>query len=396
MTLTREENELLTRVGPGTPAGELFRRYWLPFAVAAELTGEQPTKFIRLLGEDLVLFRDRSENVGLLADHCAHRGASLLYGRVEERGIACAYHGWLYDVHGNCLETPAEPADSLFRLTVRQRAYPVRRFLGLYWAYLGPDPVPAIPRLDLWVRQDGTRKLYVQPILDCNWLQPMENSVDPAHSRILHADAVARHGSARGPVLNTTRGFTDHVEYFDFSELPYGIMKKRVSRNGHVDEHPVVFPNILRHGNDTQIRVPIDDTHTWIVFVNFEPSEDGAPIAPRDDLPVEYLGPYKEPADGRHPFTRYTMEDVQYQDHMAWETQGPIADRSVERLATSDRGIAMFRQMLKREIEKVQQGIEPIGVYRDPDHPVIDTNHTAQMQEWSRIARGRNRQGASV
>src|SRR5712692_8545983 len=147
--LTPEENELLTRVGPGTPAGELFRRYWLPIAPVSELGDEQPTKFVRILGEDLVLFRDKSGNVGLIADHCSHRGASLLYGRVEERGISCAYHGWLYDTSGNCLETPAEPADSKFYLTVKMKTYPVQKFLGLYWAYLGPGPVPPIRRLDI-------------------------------------------------------------------------------------------------------------------------------------------------------------------------------------------------------------------------------------------------------
>src|SRR3989454_3707912 len=138
--LTQAENERLTRVGPGTPAGELLRRYWHPVAVAQELTESQPTKFVRILGEDLVLFKDKSGRVGLIQDHCPHRGASLLYGRVEERGIACAYHGWLYDTKGNCLETPAEPADSKMYLTVKARAYPVKRHIGMYWAYLGPEP----------------------------------------------------------------------------------------------------------------------------------------------------------------------------------------------------------------------------------------------------------------
>src|SRR5712691_10530100 len=122
MVLTKEENEFLTRVGPGTPAGELLRRYWLPVGYVEELTDESPTRFVRILGEDLVLFKDKSGNVGLLADHCSHRGASLLYGRVEECGLACAYHGWLYDTQGICLETPAEPADSKFHLTVKHRA----------------------------------------------------------------------------------------------------------------------------------------------------------------------------------------------------------------------------------------------------------------------------------
>jgi 5,5'-dehydrodivanillate O-demethylase len=388
MTLTKEQNERLTQVGPGTPMGELMRRYWHPVAVVKELTDETPTKFVRILGEDLVLYRDKSGNAGLIQDHCAHRGASLLYGRVEERGIACAYHGWLYDTAGNCLETPAEPAGSMFHLTVKMRAYPVQQFVGLYWAYLGPLPAPALPRYDLWARKDGRHELYVQPQLDCNWLQPMENSVDPSHSRILHASAGGR------PVENSTRGRTDDVEYFDFTELPIGIMKKRVSRNGHVDEHPLIFPNILRHGNDTQIRVPIDDTHTWVVFVNFDPTEDGSLVDEGPELPVTYLGPYKDPPAAWHPIARHHMNDVQPQDHMAWETQGPVADRSVERLATADRGIVMYRQMLMREIEKVQQGLDPMGVTRDLDHEVIDTNHSVQMHEWALARRRRPRSGS--
>jgi len=392
--LTAEENERITRVGPGTPAGELFRRYWLPIAPIQELTAEQPTKFIRLLGEDLVLFLDKSGRAGLLADHCSHRGASLLYGRVEERGLSCAYHGWLYDTSGNCLETPAEPEGSMLHLTVKQRAYPVQKYVGLYWAYLGPLPAPVIPKYDLWARKDGTHKIYVQPRLDCNWLQPMENSVDPSHSRILHADVTER-GSGR-ELRDTTRGLTDNVQSFDFYELPIGIMKKRVSRNGHVDEHPLIFPNILRHGNDTQIRVPIDDTHTYVVFVNFEPSQDGSPVDEPEALEVEYLGPYKLPAEALYPEAHYTMEHVQPQDHMAWESQGPIANRPGERLATSDRGIVMLREMVEREIEKVQRGQDPMCVVRDPDHAMIDTNHSSQMREWSEAERRRGREPYTV
>ncbi len=370
--LTKEENEFLTRVGPGTPAGELFRRYWLPFAVAKELTDENPTKFVRLLGEDLVLFKDKSGNVGLIGDHCVHRGASLLYGRTEERGIACAYHGWLYDTAGNCLETPAEPADSRFHLTVRIKAYPVRHWIGLYWAYMGPLPAPAITKYDVWARQDGAHKLTVQPQLDCNWLQAMENSVDPAHLPILHQNT-----STQGRVApSTTRGFTDDIENFEFYELPYGMMKKRNYRNGLIDEHPILFPNILRHQKNTQIRVPMDDSHTFIVFVTFDQSPDGSIVEEdQDAIPVRYVKTYKEPAGVLHPNTRFDMtKDVQAQDHMAWETQGPIADRSVERLATSDRGIVMLRQMVRREIEKVQMGLDPMNVFRDPEHEIVDTN----------------------
>ena len=157
--LTQEQNDRLTRVGPGTPAGELLRRYWLPVTVAAELTEENPVQFVRILGENLVLFRDTTGRVGLIDDRCAHRGVSLSYGRVEERGLACAYHGWLYDVDGNCLETPAEPSESKFCLTVKQKAYPVQRFIGLYWTYMGPRPQPLIPNYDVWARKDGKRKI---------------------------------------------------------------------------------------------------------------------------------------------------------------------------------------------------------------------------------------------
>jgi len=376
--LTKEENEFLTRIGPGTPAGELFRRYWLPVAYVQELTDEQPTRFIRVLGEDLVLFKDKSGGVGLLQDHCAHRGASLLYGRVEERGISCAYHGWLYDTAGNCLETPAEPADSKFYLTVKMRAYPVKNFIGMYWAYLGPLPAPEIPPYDVWVRKDGHRNLTLQPQLDANWMQPMENSMDPAHLQILHQTIAFR---GRVPE-STTRGFTDDVEKFEFYETEYGLIKRRTYKNGHVDEHPVIFPNILRQGDATQIRVPIDDTHTKIFFVRFKPNEDGSVNQDESDPPVTYAPSYKQPEGQLHPIGIFDMQaDVQAQDHMAWETQGPIVDRSIERLATTDRGIMMYREVLKREIERVQMGLDPKGVIRDPNQPMIDTHLQESLVE---------------
>jgi 5,5'-dehydrodivanillate O-demethylase oxygenase subunit len=362
--LTKEENQRLMQVGPGTPGGELLRRYWHPVAPARELTDENPTRFVRILGEDLVLYKDKSGNVGLIQDHCPHRGASLLYGRVEERGIACAYHGWLYDTTGNCLETPAEPADSKFYLTVKATAYPVQKYAGLYWAYLGPGPAPEIPRYDVWAREDGYQTIDVYPQLDANWLQAMENSVDPAHLQILHQ-------AGRAGVANTTRGRTDDVADFDFYETPYGIIKKRTYKDGRVDEHPLIFPNILRQGNVTQIRVPMDDTHTYIVFVHFVPGP--SPVPEGEDTEVHYQPPFKEPSAALHPFTHFTMEWTLPEDHMAWETQGPLADREHERLATSDRGIVLYRGILDREIKKVAEGIDPMAVVRDPSHPVIDT-----------------------
>jgi 5,5'-dehydrodivanillate O-demethylase len=370
--LTREQNDRLTRVGPGTPAGELLRHYWMPFAVAGELTTDNPTKFVRLLGEELVLFKDKSGNVGLIADHCSHRGASMLYGRVEERGIACAYHGWLYDTTGNCLECPAEPSGSMFHLTVKHKAYPVRKFIGLYWAYLGPDPAPAIPQYDVWARKDGRRRIQVFPRLDCNWFQAMENSADPSHADVLHHEF---HRDRGVPVTNSTRGNLDDIEAYEFYVVPIGIMKRRVRRTGYGNEHPLIFPNILRNQNSTQIRVPIDDTHTLVYRVSFDATPDGSLVEETEDPPAVYTAAYKDPAEALHPSTTFDMHrEVIAQDHMAWETQGPVADRTVERLATSDKCIVLLREMVERELQKVEQGLDPMGVMRDPDHPIIDTN----------------------
>lgn len=384
--LTEAENEFLTRVGPGTPGGELLRRYWHPIAPAQELSPERPTRFVRVLGEDLVLFLDKSGRVGLLGDHCAHRSASMVYGRVEERGIACAYHGWLYDTCGNILETPPERNDAIIK-SVKQKAYPVRNWIGLYWAYLGPEPAPEIPRYDVWARKDGRREIIIQPLLDANWVQPMENSSDPAHLQILHQDTAMRH---RTPV-NTTRGFTDEVEGFEFYLTPHGMMKKRTYKNGLVDEHPVLFPNILRQGNGTQIRVPVDDTHTYIVFVRFTQSPDGSIVEDEGDPPVVYMEPYKTPADKRHPWAHYTMHDVQPQDMAMWETQGEIVDRTAEHLSWSDRGVVMYRRLLKEQIERAQMGLDPLAVVRDPDHAVIDTNLQASLIEIAERLRDRPR-----
>ena len=366
--LTAEDNEILTRVGPGTPAGELLRRYWHPIAIAAELPEDNPVKFVRILCEDLVLFQTKKGEAGLLHDRCSHRGASLSYGRVEERGIACAYHGWLYDIQGNCVETPAEPADSNFCRTVKHKAYPVQKLAGLYWAYLGPPPAPEIPKYDVWARTDGWHWLRALPQLDCNWLQAMENSVDTAHLHILHQELV----TDGFKVESTTRGTIDNLTKFEVEEFDRGIVKRRFFKDGKVEEHPLLFPTVLRQANRTQIRVPIDDTHTWIVYVHFVP-DSTEPRANKDDVPVSYRKPFKNPLNVRHPFTKFRLDDVDAQDFMAWETQGPILDRTHERLAASDRGVVLYRDLLRREIKKVEQGLDPMNVFRDPNHAIIDT-----------------------
>jgi 5,5'-dehydrodivanillate O-demethylase len=367
--LSKKENESLARVGPGTPAGELLRRYWHPIVVAAELD-ERPLRRVRILGEDLVLYRGKDGGHGLVAERCAHRGASLAYGRIEGRNIRCPYHGWLYAPDGKCVEQPAEPGDSTYKDRVRQTAYPVQKVAGLLFAYMGPKPAPLLPGYDVLVRKDGERRVVVLPQLDCNWLQPMENSVDPTHTHYLH-------GAGKGKPVHGER--KAEIQKYEFEAFDYGIMKKRLASNGNgdlavVNQHPLVFPNMLRqcHGREhyLQYRVPVDDTHTLFFEIYFLESTDGSAIEQPDDPPVNYAAPAKTP-DGV-----YKMEKVWMQDYMAWETAGPIYERSREHLATADKGILLYRKMLKSEIDKVKRGKDPLGVVRDAAKNRLIAFHT--------------------
>ena len=176
---------VLPRVGPGTPGGELLRRYWQPLAASADLVDKQ-TKKVRLLGEDLALFRDRSGKLGLVAELCPHRRCSLAYGVPEENGIRCPYHGWLFDQEGNCLEQPAESPNSTFKDRIKTTAYPVREVGGLFWTYMGPGEPPVFPLHDYLVQENTIRSIG-KSMLPINWVQAMENSLDPMHLEWLHA-----------------------------------------------------------------------------------------------------------------------------------------------------------------------------------------------------------------
>jgi 5,5'-dehydrodivanillate O-demethylase len=366
--LSKKENETLARVGPGTPAGELLRRYWHPIAVAAELDGRPPRR-VRILGEDLALYQGDG-GYGLIAERCAHRGASLAYGRVEGDNIRCPYHGWMYARDGKCVEQPAEPGNSTYKDRVRQTAYPVQKVAGLLFAYMGPTPAPLLPAYDVLVRRDGERRIVVLPELDCNWLQPMENSVDPTHTHYLH-------GAGKGKPVHGER--QAEIKKYEFEVFDYGIMKKRLAANGDgelavVNQHPLVFPNMLRqrHGREhyLQYRVPVDDTHTLFFEIYFLESKDRAAIDQPEDPPVTYAAAAKTP-DGV-----YKMEKVWMQDYMAWETAGPIYERSREHLATADRGILLYRKMLRAEIDKVRRGKDPMGVMRDAAKNRLIAFHT--------------------
>jgi 5,5'-dehydrodivanillate O-demethylase oxygenase subunit len=360
--LTREENEILTRVSRGTPAGELLRRYWHPIAAAGELSREKPIHAVKILGEELVVYRDALGRYGLVGEHCPHRLASLAFGRVDEEGIRCPYHGWKFDGAGKCLEQPAEPPTSTFKDRIRHVAYPVQRLGGLLFAYLGPDPAPVLPRWDVLVWENGRRWILVESVIDCNWLQPMENSVDPSHLFWLH-----------GETAHLAPQVERYAEEHEFILFEYGIMKRRITPPKEVggapliDQHPLLFPTTLRHvaryrknqglRHNLQIRVPVDDTHTRVFRVNFVPST--TEISPPDeDAPFEY-------SVLKSGERQYKWNMVAAQDSMAWETQGPITDRTQERLGAGDEGIILLRKLLKEQIEKVQEGLDPIGVIRD-------------------------------
>jgi len=218
--LSKEENERLTQVGPGTPGGELLRRYWQPIAIASELTAEQPKKRVKVLGEELVVFRDAQGNYGCLAEHCAHRGVSLYYGFVEDCGLRCAYHGWKYSTtDGRCLEQPFEPSGSSYKDRVRQRAYPVQKLAGMLFAYMGPAPAPLLPRWDVLVREDGVRKIQTQAPLRCNWLQAQENTADTVHTYYLHGHMMKLQG------INRRGYFYRPIVKYEWGLCAWGITK---------------------------------------------------------------------------------------------------------------------------------------------------------------------------
>jgi 5,5'-dehydrodivanillate O-demethylase len=299
---------------------------------------------------------------------------------VEERGIACAYHGWLYDTQGNCLETPAEPADSKLYLTVKHKAYPVERMLGLYWAYMGPLPVPPMRRFDIGAYP--LTHITVMPH-DANWIQALENNgLDGTHIYILHQDTGAREAIA---APNTTQGNIAELKEFEFEEVPVGIRATMVSGNERfIEEDRVVFPNILRRVNQIQIHAAIDDTHTSCFKLYFKYDKEGLDA----DLEAEPVDYYVQPTEelkekaGQHPDVRYQMKVLGHQDIMAIETQGPLAPRPNWHLATADRGIVMYERMLLREMDRVQEGQDPMAVTRQSGE-VIDTAYEHFRQNWA-------------
>ncbi len=365
---TAEGNQFLTQVGKGTPMGELMRRYWHPICAAADMEGKW-TKSVRLLGESLVLFRNRQGELGLIAEQCPHRRASFLHGIPTADGIRCPYHGWEFDAAGKCVEQPNEVDNPAFRDKVGIDAYPVQELGGLLFAYLGPQPAPLLPRFDGFVAE-GTIRMLGRTELPVNWLQVMENSLDPIHTEWLHGHHYEFLKEQEGIKV----AISAHHVKIDFREFEFGITKHRLLE-GHSEDgddwrigHPVVFPNMLAVGNGDeksryfsfQIRVPMDDQNTLHLWYNAYVPPEGVSVPQRLlDKVHTYDVPYK---DERGEFI---VDNVDGQDMMAWITQGAIADRTQENLGASDKGITTYRRVLRREIKKVQQGQDPIGIVRD-------------------------------
>ena len=369
--LTAEQNEMLTRIGPGTPCGEMMRRYWHPIAAVSEMDGRW-TKRVRLLGEDLVLFKDRKGRFGLITEQCPHRRASLAYGIPTDDGIRCPYHGWAFGHEGQCLEQPNEPAKSSFKNKVKTPAYAIEEMGGVFWAYMGPaESKPLVPRIDGFVAK-GTVRMLGRAVVPCNWLQIMENSLDPVHTEWLHGHTYEFVKEQQGQGHKVA--ISARHEKIAFREFEHGITKHRLLA-GHSEEdddwkvgHPVVFPNILSVGNGDetsryyafQIRVPADDTHTLhLWYTAYVPPKGEKVAAELLDKVHVYDVPLKG-ADGE-----YIMDNIDGQDMAVWCTQGPIADRTKEALGASDNGIALYRRVLRREIKKVEQGSDPMFTFRD-------------------------------
>jgi nitrite reductase/ring-hydroxylating ferredoxin subunit len=369
-------NAELTEAGPGTPAGELLRRFWQPVGLSAELT-DLP-RAVRILGEDLVLFRDGQGRVGLLDAHCAHRGTSLYYGRIEPEGIRCCYHGWLFDAEGRCLDQPCEPPDSTYKHRVRQPWYPCREYHGLVFAYLGPlDRMPTFPRYDLIEEGDGvvvadgtSYGLGGGVVLDCNWLQIFENVMDPFHVLVLH-------NTFSGEQFSQALSVRPKVSW-EATECGMCSIQNRELGEGRIYRRltEVLLPNVrivpsvaagegegFERARHIGWVLPLDDTHTRMYSLLRVPLRDGQPVLPPRARHRSKL------------WAELTREEHQRMpgDAEAMVSQRPIAIHACEHLASSDQGVIMLRRMLRRAIDAVRRGEDPAGILRDPTRDLVTT-----------------------
>ncbi|HZU88651.1 MAG TPA: aromatic ring-hydroxylating dioxygenase subunit alpha [Stellaceae bacterium] len=359
-----DEDAELTHVGPDTPCGEYLRRFWQPICFSDELK-DLPQR-VKVLGEELVVFRNGRGEVGLLELHCPHRGTSLEFGLIDANGIRCCYHGWLFGVDGTILETPGEPAESTLKDRLFHGAYPTHEAHGIVFAYMGPpDRQPPFPIYDAFV-QKGSRLIPGQKYFyPCNWLQIMENTMDPAHTAFLHT-------IVSGAVFTEEFGVLPEVEYV---ETPIGMIyvgTRRVGDNIWARMVEAVLPNlqqvapIWEDGKEersfsgpmmSRWLVPVDDTHT--MFIEFRHVSEAEGVTPawwadRTQMLPGQLAAASYEEGQRHPG-----------DYEAQVSQRPIAIHGLEHLAETDRGVSLFRNQLRRGIRAVASGGDPVGLRRN-------------------------------
>jgi phthalate 4,5-dioxygenase len=381
--LSMEHNDILTRVGPGTPTGELMREYWIPACLPEELKPDAPPTRLKLLGEKLIAFRDTEGRIGILDHRCPHRCASMFYGRNEESGLRCAYHGWKFDVEGNCLDQPNLPDDQRFTDRVKAKAYKVAEKGGLIWVYMGkrqvPPPLPALEVLSL----PDDERIVMCHMRDCNWLQSLEGDIDTSHFGFLHAGAVQPDDV--DPNTNHRYGLLNRTPRYHVKETDWGTMYDayRPANPGnyfHRFAH-FMFPCFAlvpdgTFGNMIQatLSVPLDDSHTMTYVLAWSKRDialrtlkDGSPIPgaglTRDFLPTttdwlgrwrlkanrdnDYLIDREEQASGK---SFSGIQGIGQQDQAMVESMdGPqegIVDRGFENLAASDRMIAITRRRI--------------------------------------------------
>jgi phenylpropionate dioxygenase-like ring-hydroxylating dioxygenase large terminal subunit len=382
-----EQNDLMTKTGPAAPAGALLRRYWQPAALSEELEGDRPIKAIRLLGQNVVLFRDEKGTLGLIDRDCPHRGADLAFGRIEDGGLRCLFHGWLFNTAGECIDTPAEPAGSTLCERVRQRSYPVCERNGIIFAYLGEGEPPAFPALDCFVAPD-THVFAFKGYLNCNWLQALEVGVDPAHASFLHRffedeDTSGAYGRQfRGasadsemPMTRVLRDFSRPKIEVETTDSGFRIIALRDlgDERTHVRVTNLLFPQAFvipmsQEMTITQWHVPIDDTscYWYALFTSFTAPVNKAEMR-RQRLQLYTLPDYKPRLGQANDYGFNTREqqdrtytgmgeDINLHDQWAVESQGPIQDRTREHLGQSDKGVVAYRKILLSNIRQVTRG----------------------------------------
>lgn len=372
--LTSAANDRLTRIGSGTPMGELLRRYWLPVRPYSQLL-DANVLAVRLLGEDLVLFRTLDGELGLVGDRCPHRMTQLKYGYPDGPGLRCCYHGWMFSPNGHCLDTPMESTDSSLKERVRIKSYPVKELGGLIWTYMGPEPVPLLPRWDLFVVPNAIRQIGVME-LPCNWLQAQENTGDPTHSAILHGTyyryILHHRGEVATDALEARTKLAEGIESLWVEPTCYGARKgiKYSQALGaprdYSSEHSTsIFPFLTQTGGpgqvrqEIQLRVPVDDTNTYHINYGCFLGLNGVtapqqPLIPWYEVPLYY-------EDGRP-----VLDCILCQDAHAWLAQGPITDRTKEHLGRTDVPVVFLRKQLEEQLSVMEAGLDPMNVFRDP------------------------------